>query len=176
MLAYIESQWARMQGPAGDIRLWWGGDNSLRRYYQDNIISAVKFQEESVGFQVPELRPKRIGLITNYNFTEGRVKGFNVGGAARWESAQILGYGLKDDKSGLDVTKPILGETEKHLDLWIGYDRKISEKIKWRVQLNLRNVGESKGLTPISANPDGTIAVQRITEGLGWSLTNTFSF
>jgi outer membrane receptor protein involved in Fe transport len=176
MLAYIEQQWARMQGPAGDIRLWWGGDSTLRKVYDDNIISAVKFQEESVGFQVPELRPWRVGVITNYNFTEGRAKGFNVGGAARWENEQILGYRLKDDKTGLDVTKPILGDKEQHLDLWVGYDRKLSEKVKWRIQLNLRNVGESKGLVPISANPDGTIAVQRITEGMSWSLTNTFSF
>jgi hypothetical protein len=176
MLDYIETQWARMQGPAGDIRLWWGGDNTLRRYYDDNIISAVKFQQESVGFQVPELRPWRVNLITNYSFNEGRAKGVNVGGAWRWEDEQILGYRLKSDLSGLDVEQPIFGETENHFDLWVGYDRKISEKIKWRIQLNLRNVGESKGLTPISANPDGTIAVQRITEGMSWSLTNTFSF
>jgi hypothetical protein len=176
MLDYIDKQWARMQGPAGDIRLWWGGDNTLRRYYQDNIISAVQFQRESVGFQVPELRPWRVGFITNYNFVEGFAKGANVGGAWRWQNEQILGYGLKDDKTGLDVQKPLLGESEHHFDLWVGYDRKLTDKINWRIQLNLRNVGESKGLTPISANPDGTIAVQRITEGMSWALTNTFSF
>ncbi|HWA25762.1 MAG TPA: TonB-dependent receptor plug domain-containing protein [Lacunisphaera sp.] len=176
MLDFINKQWTKLQGPAGDIRLWWGGDNTLRRYYQDNIISAVEFQKESIGFQVPELRPWSYSVISNYNFKEGRLKSFNLGGAWRWQDKQILGYGLKDNKSGLDVTKPLFGETEKHLDLWVGYDRKINDKIKWRVQLNLRNVGEAEGLTPISANPDGTIAVQRITEGMGWSLTNTFSF
>lgn len=176
MLEYIDTQWARMQGPAGDIRLWWGGDNSLRRYYDDNIISAVQFQEESIGFQVPELRPWRFNFMTNYNFVEGFAKGFNVGGAWRWEDKQILGYGLKSDLTGLDVEKPIFGESENHFDLWVGYDRKLSDRINWRIQLNLRNVGESKGLTPISANPDGTIAVRRITEGMSWALTNTFSF
>ena len=176
MLEYIETQWARMQGPAGDIRLWWGGDNTLRRYYQDNIISAVQFQEESVGFQVPELRPERVGLMTNYDFREGFAKGFNVGGAWRWESKQILGYRLKDDESGLDVEKPIFGDSENHLDLWVGYDRKINDRLHWRIQLNLRNVGESKGLTAISANPDGSIAASRINEGMSWALTNTLSF
>lgn len=176
MLDYIDTQWARMQSPAGDIRLWWGGDNSLRRVYDDNIISAVKFQQESVGFQVPELRPWRVNFMTNYNFSEGRLKGVNMGGAWRWEDEQILGYGLKGDLTGLDVEKPIFGDSENHFDIWVGYDRKISEKIKWRIQLNMRNVGESKGLTPISANPDGTIAVQRITEGMSWALTNTFEF
>jgi outer membrane receptor protein involved in Fe transport len=176
MLEFIEQQWSKLQGPAGDLRLWWGGDNTLRRYYSDNIISAVEFQKESVGFNVPELRPWRFGAITNYAFNEGRLRGFNVGGAYRWEDKQILGYGLKSDSSGLDVRKPIYGEKEDHIDLWAGYQRKISEKIAWRIQINLRNVGESVGLTPISVNPDGIIAARRITEGMTWSVTNSFLF
>ncbi len=176
MLSFIEQQWSKLQGPAGDIRLWWGGDNTLRRYYEDNIISAVEFQKESIGFQVPEMRPWRFGAITNYSFKEGTLKGFNVGGAFRWEDKQILGYGLKDDFSGLDVRKPMFGETEEHLDLWLGYQRKITSKLSWRIQLNLRNVGEKVGLTPISVNPDGEIAAQRITEGMSWTLSNSFMF
>jgi hypothetical protein len=176
MLDFIDTQWAKLQGPAGDLRLWWGGDNNVRRYYNDNIISAVEFQKESIGFQVPELRPWHFGGITNYSFTEGRLKGFNVGGAYRWQDKQILGYGLKGDKTGLDVTKPFHGESEDHVDLWVGYQRKINRNIEWRIQLNLRNVGEDIGLTPISVNPDGVIAAQRINEGMSWAVTNTFSF
>ncbi len=176
MLDFIDGQWSKLQGPAGDLRLWWGGDRQLRQYYEDNIISAVEFQRESIGFDVPELRPWRFSAITNYNFSEGRFKGVNVGGAYRWQDKQILGYGLKDDLSGLSVEKPIYGESEGHLDLWVGYSRQLTEALNWRIQLNMRNVGENKGLTPISANPDGEIAAQRITEGMTWALTNTFSF
>jgi outer membrane receptor protein involved in Fe transport len=176
MLDYINKQWAQLQGAAGDIRLWWGGDNTLRRYYQDNIISAVQFQKESIGFQVPEMRKWVYHGITNYTFTTGFLKGFNVGGAYHWYDKQILGYGLKTDKSGLDVQKPLFGKSEDHVDLWVGYERKLTKAVKWRIQLNLRNVGESEGLTPISINPDGVIAAQRITEGMSWSVTNTFSF
>jgi hypothetical protein len=139
-------------------------------------VSAVEFQKESIGFQVPELRPWRFGAITNYSFTEGRFSGFNVGGAFRWEDKQILGYGLKNDKSGLDVLKPLYGETEEHLDLWVGYQRKLTDKVAWRIQVNLRNVGEDVDLMPISVNPDGIIAAQRITEGMSWSVTNSFMF
>jgi len=178
MLDYIAQQWGRMQGPAGDLRLWWGGpDENLRRYYRDNIISAVEFQQESVGFQVPELRPWRFGAVSTYNFQEGRFKGFRIGGAYRWQDEQILGYGLKNDSSGLDVTKPLFGDTEDHFDMWIGYQRKIQgDRATWQIQLNLRNVGESEGLTPISVNPDGVVAAQRITEGMGWAITNTITF
>lgn len=176
MLDYIASQWSRMQGPAGDIRLWWGGDVTLRRYYQDNIISAVEFQQESVGFQAPELRPYKASLISNYSISDGALKGTNFGGSIRYQDAQILGYGLKDDNSGLSVEKPIFGDSETRIDLWAGHERDLNDRVTWRIQLNLRNVGEDVGLTPISANPDGTVAVQRITEGMNWSITNSFKF
>lgn len=176
MLDYIDKQWARLQGPAGDIRLWWGGERTIEQFYEDNIMSAVRFQQESVGHLVPELRPWRFGVITNYNFDEDFMKGFNVGGAFRWQDKQILGYGLKNDKSGLDVNKPLFGDSDEHFDMWVGYQREISRGITWRIQVNLRNVGESEGLTPISVNPDGVVAAQRITDGMSWAVTNTFSF
>jgi outer membrane receptor protein involved in Fe transport len=176
MLDFINTQYSKLQGPAGDIRLWWGGDRNVRQYYEDFIISAVDFQKESIGFQVPELRPWRFGAISNYSFTDGRLRGFNFGGAYRWEDRQILGYRLKTDKSGLDVQNALYGEREDHIDLWAGYQRKVTPKITWRIQLNLRNVGEKVGLTPISVNPDGVVAAQRITEGMSWGVTNSFLF
>ena len=52
----------------------------------------------------------------------------------------------------------------------------ITEKIKWRIQLNIRSLGEDVSLVPLSVQPDGTPAQFRIQEGMTWSLTNTFSF
>ncbi len=176
MLDFIEAQWARIEGPAGDIRLWWGGDYPIRDSYEDNIMSALSFQQESVGALAPELRPYNVSLVTNYAFSEGVMKGFNVGGSVRYQDAQILGYGLKDDYSALDINKPIYGEDENHFDLWAGFERPLSDKVHWRIQLNLRNVGENVGLVPISVSSDGTVALQRIAEGMTWTLTNTFTF
>jgi hypothetical protein len=48
--------------------------------------------------------------------------------------------------------------------------------VNWRVQLNLRNVGESANLVPVTMNPDGSVALSRISEGMTWFLTNTFEF
>ena len=176
MTEFINAQYERFSGPAGDLRIWWAGERTIREFYEQNIISALRFQEESIGFDVPELRPWRFSMVTNYRFEEGRLKGFNVGGSYRWMDEQILGYGLKDDLSGLSVENPIYGSTEGYIDLWFGYSRKLTEKIDWRIQANLRNVGESTGLVPISVNPDGIIAASRIQEGMTWALTNTFSF
>ncbi len=176
MLNFIEKQYERLQGPTGDIRLWWGGDNVIRKYYEDNIISALEFQKESVGFSVPELRPWRFALVTNYSFNDGRLKGLNVGGSYRWQDSLVLGYRLKPDNSGLDVTNPINGPEDDHLDLWVGYQMDLTPRVNWRIQLNVRNAFENDNLVPIASNPDGTISSYRIAQGMSWMLTNTFSF
>ncbi len=176
MKEFINAQYERFQGPAGDLRIWWAGERTIQEFYEQNIISALRFQEESIGFDVPELRPWRFSVISNYRFEEGRLKGFSVGGSYRWMDKQILGYGLKDDLSGLSVENPIYGSAEGYLDLWFGYERQLTEKVRWRIQANLRNVGDNHHLVPISVNPDGIVAASRIQEGNAWAITNTFSF
>ena len=131
---------------------------------------------EQRGQSAPEISPWRFNLITNYAFIEGPLKGVNVGGGYRWQDETIIGYGLKDDADELDVNKPIYGESEGYLDLWVGYQRKLTDSVDWRIQINARNVGQDTSLTPVSANPDGTYATMRIVEGTTWSITNTFSF
>ena len=173
---WIEYQYERFQGPAGDIRMWWGGDSTIRKYYDDFIYNAYLFQLDANGQSAPEIRPWRFNLISNYSFNDGPWAGLNVGGAVRWQDDVILGYNLDSTQTKLDVTNPITGGAETNIDLWAGYQRKLSEKFTWRIQVNLRNVGKDYDLIPVSVNPDGTMAVGRVSEGMTWQVTNTFSF
>ena len=173
---WIEYQHDRYAGPAGDQRLWWGGDRTFREYYEDWIWAPYQFQLDANGQSAPEIRPWRFNLITGYRFSDGVFSGFNVGGALRWQDDAILGYELDDTRTKLDVHRPIHGGAESNVDLWLGYGRELTDKVSWRVQLNLRNVGESARLVPISVNPDGQVAAHRIADGMSWALTNTFSF
>jgi len=75
-----------------------------------------------------------------------------------------------------DVTKPYFGPTETNVDGWIGYSRKLNQKIRWSAQLNVRNLGVGNRLIPVNAQPDGTIHTRRIAEPQTWLLTNTFEF
>jgi hypothetical protein len=59
---------------------------------------------------------------------------------------------------------------------WIGHNCKVTSKIDWKIQLNLRNVGERPHLIAASVEPDGTFAQQRIEEGQIYNVTSTFSF
>jgi hypothetical protein len=173
---FIEFQYNRFQGPAGDMRLWSGQDATIREYYQRWIYAPYQFQLDSNGQQAPEVRPWRFNIVSDYTFTEGVFKDMNIGIAYRWQDEIILGYELSDDQSRLDVDRPIHGSSEDNIDLWIGYKRNLSDKIGWDIQLNLRNVGEDAHLVPVSVNPDGEWATVRIAEGFSWELRNTFHF
>lgn len=173
---FVEAQAAFYASPAGDLRLWWGGDDRVGDVWDRSVGAAYRFQKETNGKLVPEMSPWRLNVVTNYVFDSGLLKGANLGGAYRWQDGHILGYALKSDFSNLDVNKPYWGDSEDAIDLWVGYERKLTDRIRWRIQLNLRNVGQSVTLVPISVQPDGTPALQRIREGQTWAVTNTFSF
>ncbi len=176
LVDFLELLHAKYETPAGDLRLWWGGDTNLRTVFNRDVYSAYLFQKETNGKMVPEMAPWRFNLVTNYKFDQGRLKGFNLGGGYRWQDGKILGYALNAKQDNLDVNKPFWSESQDWIDLWAGYERDIRRDIRWRIQLNLRSVGENPHLTPISIQPDGSPAQFRIEEGMTWTLTNTFSF
>jgi outer membrane receptor protein involved in Fe transport len=178
-IAFIEDQHEKLQGPMGDLRLWWGGDTNYRTYYDQFIWQPYRFQQAQKGAPAPEIREWRFNLVTNYSFNEGRFKGLNVGLGYRWQDDLIVGNELNMSNPSdivLDFTKPIKAAQEDALDLWVGYERKLSDTVRWKIQLNVRGVGQNDRLIPVSINPDGSYATQRIAYGQSWSISNTFSW
>ena len=165
------------RGTAGDVILW-GTDpnNSFRNYWRDNILNAWGVLQSRIGQKVPELAKWKFSSVSTYNFVEGRLAGLFVGGAYRWEDRRAIGFQPTADLSSLDSQKPWLSPREDHIDLWVGYNRDLSDKVRWRIQVNLRNVGENTRLIPVTRNPDGSNSVFRIAEGLGWTITNSLTF
>jgi hypothetical protein len=137
--------------------------------------------------------------VTTYRFDRGSLKGVFVGGAFREEAGRIIGYKFNPNfvnanstdpnyavnyitdvppstRGGLDVNQPFRGSNESHVDAWIGYTRKLSKNLTWRIQLNIRSVGEKDHLVAARINPDGSLALARIVQGMGWQLTNALDF
>lgn len=133
----------------------------------------MKLQEDAAA---PEIRPWRYNLVTNYTFHQGFLKNVGVGGSYRWQDKVIIGYPVVDGGT-FDLTQPYRGPSENAIDLWASYERKLSDKLRWRIQLNVRNAFDNRGLVPISIEPDGnTFASVRTRPIQEWFLTNTFSF
>lgn len=168
---------------AGDLRIWWGGAGNETTLFQWNTNVGSEFTSRRLqeGTNVPELREWRVNSITNYDFTEGRLKGFNVGGGLRWQDTIVIGYkplpGRTASDVSFDIANPYRGPTETNIDLWVGYTRrKVWRNIDWRVQLNVRNVAQHDSLIPVTTQPDGTPAGFRIAPVETWSVSNVFKF
>jgi outer membrane receptor protein involved in Fe transport len=165
---------------AGDVRVWWGGAGNETTLYQWNQNVGFEWTSRKLqeGTQAPEIRKWRFNAISNYDFTEGRLRGVNVGAGVRYQDSVIIGYtpvGGSDNFS-IDLNAPYTGPAETNFDFWIGYGRRLAEKIDWRIQVNVRNAFDGDGLIPITVQPDGTPAAYRIAPSQTWTLSNTFRF
>jgi hypothetical protein len=128
-----------------------------------------------------EIREWRFNLVTNYQFTDGRLKGVGLGGAMRWQDQAALGYEnmtLPDGSTGPDFSKPFLSDKETNFDLWASYGRKIMNgKVQWRIQLNIKNAfTDSDDLIVVRYQPDGSVAEVKTASPRTFIIKNTFSF
>jgi outer membrane receptor protein involved in Fe transport len=186
---WIQKRWKEFQGPAGDMRLWGGEDDWSADSNHGGETARGKFSRETMaGYylwqalessDVPELRPWRFNVIANYTFQNSGLKGVNVGGSYRWQDSSVTGFPVVKDSSGnyrYDVSRPYKGKSEDITDVWVGYQRKLTNRINWRIQLNVRNVLYTDDLIPVTVQPDGSPAAYRIPEPRTWTITNTLTF
>ena len=172
---------------AGQIRLWGAGNlnnkvvNQWNGQFYNNYV-LMKLQE---GTYTPELRKWHFNVVTNYNFTEGRLKGFNVGAGYRWQDKIAIGYPVAATSTAgvftYDIANPIMGPREDAIDFWVGYEKQLTSKINWRIQFNVRNLGDGRKVIPLTIQPTTdpskyTVAAWRIAPGQTWEITNTFKF
>ena len=194
-VGFLGAMTALYNGPAGQIREWWNGDTGyIRGQWNSSIVAPYAVFSNQLGHEAPEVSPWRLNLVTTYTFDHGAAKGFFLGAALRQEAGRIIGYhysstiknSISNDPNfaavqvltlgGLDINSPFRGQNETHVDGWIGYTRKITHNIDWRIQLNLKSIGEKDRLVAGGVNPDGNISLARIVQGMGWQLTNAFEF
>jgi hypothetical protein len=179
---FMEDNKAFFDGPGGQLRLWGVGNVNTSRTQQigydwvQNVYNPYLVSQLAAGQSTPEVAKWRLNAVTTYTFDRGAVKGLFVGGGVRLEAGRILGYRYDPDTLSLSVEDPLMGSADEHYDLWLGYSRKINRRFNWRIQLNIRDVGESTKLVAARYQPDGVLALARIQQGMTWQLTNTIEF
>jgi outer membrane receptor protein involved in Fe transport len=187
---------AYVKGPGGSQQWFWGEDiapsvpDVAQAYYIEyNGLPAVggayAVLQQQQGVAASQMAKWRFNLTTNYDFDRWFLKGVNVGGGVRYTGSEILGYPPMGDPSGPppylpNLSKPEMSGSETYFDLWVGYHRKISNKILWSIQLNVENVGKGNYLIPVSyqAPINGVVqpAFYRIGPTEKWTVRNIFSF
>jgi outer membrane receptor protein involved in Fe transport len=188
LAAWLEVRDAFWNGPAGDMLLFSKNlttaqpSTTMRADWNNNVGYNYAFQKYTNGANVQELAKWRFNLTTSYTFTDGFLKNVKVGGSYRYSEKAALGYrwtyltvaGKQVEVP--DITQPIYGKDTRHVDLMVGYSRKLSKNLGWEVQLNVRNALGKNELVPVTVQPDGTYAAYRIVEGPSWTITNSLRF
>jgi hypothetical protein len=179
---WVDERAEFFRGPAGQVQLWgpdWG-QQTVGGIWLQEFYSSYQLYRLLESSDVPELRPWRFNVVTNYTFNQGFLKNVNVGGGYRWQDESIIGFAIKTDpttgEEAYDISRPHKGPTEDALDLWVGYERKLTRRLTWRIQLNVRNVFSEDEFIPISTQPDGSMAVGKIPEPTVWTVTNSLMF
>jgi len=145
------------------------------------VYLSGKLQE---GRPSAELRPWRFNAITHYHFSEGRFRGFGIGGALRWQQSGVIGFpSTLGPIAGTETFIPDIdngykGSDETNIDAFLSYRKKIfNDSTDWSIQLNVKNLNADMGeVIGIRAQPDGTIARARSVPPREFLLTNTFRF
>ncbi|MEO7599223.1 MAG: TonB-dependent receptor plug domain-containing protein [Opitutus sp.] len=166
--------------------------NMFGSTFQRTVLNPYNTAVSADGAVVQELRKWRANVVANYEFQQGRFKGFSVGTGVRWLDRAAIGYPVATFESDLspsdgvaeasdirtsDVRHPYYGPEETRYDGWISYQTKIMRgKVGLKLQLNVRNIGVHDKLVPVVINPDGTIPVWSIAEGEKYTVTARFSF
>lgn len=176
--------------------LYWGDYSEGRKniyaagymtYNWPGGIARVEDLEALEGASTIRSRATAMNLTADYNFANGRLKGFSIGGGARYRAPAAIGYLGKvstnpDLPAGTlvaDLSKPVMGDPLLNFDLWIGYTRDFvlaGRKLTWAVNLYGWNITSNGGLQPGSVNRQGGVDRWIIKEPRTISLANTIAF
>jgi hypothetical protein len=182
----------------GLVPVWWPQNFQGARavgpypfFFRSDWLRVSNLNGQSAG----EIRKYRANAITTYEFDHGALKGVGVGGGYRWEDRSVIAYAPKlnaDGSYGVNLDAPFYAPRENTVDLWFSYTRKLTKEIRWRIQLNVYDVGARNRLIPIAAGVDPA-AMNGITptpttkvpmkatafsirQGMNWQLTTSFEF
>jgi hypothetical protein len=164
----------------------WGA--SWNPYLIETGFARVEAFKGATGVRTPQQTKYRANFTTNYDFREGALKGFNVGGGIRYRSAPIVGYEstISDDPSALvpgvrvpDLSRPLRGDEQIQFDVWVGYQRPFElagNTLNWNINLHVFNAFSDADLRVGEINLDGqaTLMLKNVPRTI--SLTNSISF
>jgi len=180
-LAYWKSIPALWSGPYVGQNVGWGvGRTGEQQWNNDNNPYYLLYKSVD-GQPSPQLAKWRASALTNYTFTEGPLKNFNIGGGFRYIEKSIIGNPQILNAAGtpiaLDLEHPYYNSARIGIDMWAGYKMKVfHDRYDLSFQLNIRDLEQGGDFQPIAANPDGTHSTYRIVQPRSFYLTTTLDF
>ncbi len=159
---------------------WQRRVNEASAWVLGNLLSPMVLLTELNGLPSPQVREWRARTLATYRFTEGKMKGFMIGGSQRWEDESAIGFKGTVDQNGIlirNIDQPVMGSANAYWDFWASYNGWIyDDKIHYKIQLNVSNAFENGRLQPLRVNPDGNPSTFRVVEPRQVYVTTTLNF
>jgi hypothetical protein len=188
---YIDARmpiWTTIKGPYSGTTWWTStigtGSTTPTTFFTANVLAPIKLLIATQGKQRTQTREWHYNVVTNYKLagitSNAWLKNLDVGGAFRWEDKASIGYyGAAPDSDGivrnLDPNRPIWDKSRYYIDLTAGYNlRLFNNKVRARIQFNVRNIFEDGRLQAVAVNPDGTAYAFRIIDPRQFILSANF--
>lgn len=151
---------------------------TIENQFYNTLYNPIAQARAKDGTILQEQRKWRANLISTYAFDTGRLRGFMVGGAVRWQGKAAIGYPqtVTAGVVKLDVANPYYDDGLWNGDVWAGYTKRLKHNRTWKIQVNVRNVVGNKDYIPVVINPNGEIAIVRNSNPQEVTVTNTFTF
>lgn len=136
-------------------------------YIIDNVNadeSTLNGELDLIGVQQNRNGKYNANGVVTYKFTEGALKGLDIGGNFRFRSAPIVGYYRLPDEEGRptrhwDVTRPIEGDGSFTMGAMMSYRFKheiFGKKTNARLQLNVYNLLDDTDLRLVRVEHDSS--------------------
>ncbi|MBC2606128.1 TonB-dependent receptor plug domain-containing protein [Pelagicoccus albus] len=157
-------------------------NTTVEAYYNSILVPQVRLATDLEGQVITNQSKYQAALTTNYRFSDGKYKGWSVGGSMRWLDKKSIGYyGKASGNNGpdyidiSDTTRPIYTPAQTYYDFWLSHKRPIMDgKVDMKVQLNVVNAFEGGGLQVVGVNFDGTPYGYRIIDPRKFMLSMSF--
>lgn len=175
--------WQSIINPLTGENWWTEGSNSASAFYQSAVVVPLKVAIAQQGKPKSQVRKYQFALLGRYTFagaTDRKIlQNVQIGASLRWADKASIGFFGVEDPDGvirdLDVNRPIYDPARFSADFWASYKfRMFSDKVRGKIQLNVRDLLENGELRTVSTNPDGSPGQFRIINPRSFILTTTF--
>ncbi|MBD5782057.1 TonB-dependent receptor plug domain-containing protein [Pelagicoccus sp. NFK12] len=184
MIAFWDERYANVySNPAYQGLYINDGSSTFGARVDDAAYEIAKIRALQDNQQFPSSKYALTSIVKYKVQGDGFLGGSSFGTVIDWKSAPIVGY-YQDASGNFDITRPAKGEERTNVDFFAAYGRSLTDKVDWRLQLNVRNVFDDNDPYVIEKRSVGTDPDNftwqnykwRPVNGLTWELTNSFSF
>jgi len=144
------------------------------------------------GIQVNQNVGLRLNLTARYSFTQGFLKGLDVGGSYRYREAPVIGYlaapaenffpnfptpdGASTDFTASNLDSPVYAADQNDIDMFLSYRGRLESGTRYNIRFNVKNVFDNTDAIEQRADSRGDTVIYSFKPPRTYSLSLGLDF